>query len=80
MVRNGQIGEVPAHLRDAHYQGATSLGSGVGYVYPHDDPTGWVAQQYRPVEIESVELYQPTSLGFEAEVRRRMTSRVRDDE
>src|SRR5690606_9661236 len=47
-VRGGAAGEVPAHLRDAHYQGARSLGHGAGYEYPHDHPGGWVAQQYLP--------------------------------
>jgi hypothetical protein len=35
-VQNGAVGEVPPHLRDAHYKGARSLGHGVGYDYPHD--------------------------------------------
>ena len=35
-VRDGAVGEVPAHLRDAHYQGAAALGHGAGYDYPHD--------------------------------------------
>ena len=43
---------MPNHLRDAHYQGAKSLGHGKGYDYPHDDPEGWVDQQYRPAELE----------------------------
>ena len=72
MVKDGAVGEVPAHLRDGHYQGAASLGHGVGYVYPHDDPRGWVRQQYRPQELADTTLYQPTDLGFEAEVGRRM--------
>ena len=72
MVRDGAVGEVPAHLRDAHYQGAASLGHGDGYVYPHDDPRGWVAQQYRPDELVGVRLYAPTQHGFEQEVSRRM--------
>jgi putative ATPase len=29
-VRDGAVGEVPAHLRDSHYQGAGSLGHGDG--------------------------------------------------
>src|SRR6202044_2363235 len=37
-VRTGPRGEVPAHLRDAHYAGAQALGHGRGYRYPHDDP------------------------------------------
>ncbi len=39
---------VPAHLRDAHYAGASELGHGAGYVYPPDDPVGAAAQTYRP--------------------------------
>lgn len=57
-VRSGQVGEVPAHLRDAHYQGAGSLGHGAGYVYPHDDPRGWVPQQYLPSGMEGVRYYR----------------------
>ena len=47
-VANGALGEVPAHLRDAHYQGAKVLGHGAGYEYPHDHEGGWVAQTYLP--------------------------------
>ena len=72
MVKDGAVGEVPAHLRDAHYQGAASLGHGTGYVYPHDDPRGWVPQQYGPADLATTTLYEPTSLGFEGEVKRRM--------
>jgi len=39
-VAAGALGEVPAHLRDAHYQGAKVLGHGVGYEYPHDVEDG----------------------------------------
>ena len=74
MVKDGAVGEVPAHLRDAHYQGAASLGHGTGYVYPHDDPRGWVPQQYGPAELAATTLYAPTSLGFEGEVQRRMNA------
>ena len=37
-VREGPRGDVPGHLRDAHYRSAASIGHGEGYVYPHDDP------------------------------------------
>ena len=39
-VRTQPSSGVPAHLRDAHYQGAAKLGHGDGYEYPHDDPRG----------------------------------------
>jgi putative ATPase len=71
-VRNGAIGEIPAHLRDAHYKGASSLGHGVGYDYPHDDPRGWVAQQYLPDDVVEQRWYQPSEHGDEGAVAARL--------
>ena len=68
-VRERGAGEVPNHLRDAHYQGAKSLGHGEGYDYPHDDPRGWVPQQYRPDGLEGRTYYVPSDHGDEAAVR-----------
>ena len=68
-VRNHPAGEVPAHLRDAHYQGAKRLGLGSGYEYPHDAPGGWVAQQYRPDGMTEI-FYEPTDRGFEGRARK----------
>ncbi len=59
-VRSSVSQEVPVHLRDAHYKGAVTLGHGEGYVYPHDDPSGFVAQQYRPDALEGRVYYEPT--------------------
>jgi putative ATPase len=64
-VQNHPAGEVPAHLRDAHYRGAKALGHGAGYEYPHDAPHGWVAQQYRPDGVTE-KFYEPTDRGYEA--------------
>jgi putative ATPase len=72
-VRKGVGDEVPAHLRDAHYQGAKVLGHGKGYEYPHDDPRGWVEQSYRPAGVADRTYYEPSHHGFEQEVRKRMT-------
>jgi putative ATPase len=54
------VQEVPTHLRDAHYKGAARLGHGEGYVYPHDDPSGAVDQQYRPEALEGRVYYEPS--------------------
>ena len=56
-------GTVPKHLRDASYKGAARLGHGKGYVYPHNEPGGWVAQQYRPVHLEGRTYWEPTGRG-----------------
>ena len=74
-VQAGAIGEVPPAMRDAHYQGAQSLGHGTGYEYPHDRPEGWVAQQYLPFDQADKVYYQPSPHGDEAEVARRMEQR-----
>ena len=58
-------GEVPMHLRDAHYSGAAGLGHGKGYRYPHNDPEGWVDQQYRPPEVADQVYYTPSDHGAE---------------
>jgi len=64
-VRSGAAQEVPSHLRDSHYKAAGSLGHGEGYVYPHDDPSGVVEQQYRPEALEGHVYYEPSRHGAE---------------
>ena len=69
---------VPPHLRDAHYRGADELGHGVGYRYPHHDPSGWVAQRYLPEGLEHGEVYEPGTHGAEPELARWWRSRNAD--
>lgn len=47
-VQSGNMGEIPPHLKDAHYGGAAKLGHGNGYKYPHSYPNHYVKQQYLP--------------------------------
>ena len=65
-VRAGLAGPVPPALRDAHYGGAGKVGSGIGYVYPHDEPGGVAAQQYPPDAVLPRTYYRPTRYGAEA--------------
>ncbi|MGI9608125.1 MAG: replication-associated recombination protein A [Acidimicrobiales bacterium] len=60
-------GLVPKHLRDAHYSGAVGLGHGTGYALPHNDPSGWIDQQYRPDEVADDVYYRPSGHGHEPE-------------
>jgi putative ATPase len=62
-IQKGISGEVPDHLRDAHYKGAKELGRGIGYLYPHDYESGWVPQQYLPNRIKNKQYYQPKKTG-----------------
>jgi putative ATPase len=70
-VRAGKIGQVPPHLRDAHYPGSKRLGHGTTYTYSHDEPYGIAEQQYAPDVVLDAEYYRPTSLGAEAAVKER---------
>ncbi|MGE0308312.1 MAG: replication-associated recombination protein A, partial [Acidimicrobiia bacterium] len=74
-VRSGAgTGEVPAHLRDAHYKGAATLGHGAGYRYPHDAPLGWVPQDYLPEQLRGKRYYVPSGHGREAAIAQRFES------
>lgn len=72
----GRTLEVPEHLRDSHYAGARRLGHGAGYQYPHDDPRGYVEQDYLPVLVR---YYHPTDRGAEAAIARRQAERHAQD-
>ncbi|WP_103943724.1 replication-associated recombination protein A [Thermomonospora echinospora] len=65
-VRKGLVGQVPPHLRDAHYKGAAKIGHGEGYRYAHDFPGGVVRQQYAPDAVADRRYYRPTRHGAEA--------------
>ncbi|WP_406567860.1 replication-associated recombination protein A [Dactylosporangium fulvum] len=71
-VRAGRGGAVPAHLRDSHYRGASRLGHGQGYKYPHDDPRGVAQQRYAPEGLDDREYYRPKGHGAERAVAERL--------
>lgn len=48
----------PRSLRDAHYPGAKKLGHGAGYIYPHDDPSGFEVD-HLPDELKGKKYYRP---------------------
>lgn len=62
-IRSGKSGEIPAHLKDAHYKGAEKLGRGIDYRYPHDFENGWVKQQYLPNSLKNKKYYDPKQTG-----------------
>ena len=68
-IEEGNLLPVPDHLRDAHYKGATRLGRGKGYKYPHDYPGHYTAQEYLP---QKREYYRPTEQGEEKRIKERL--------
>ncbi|MCQ2569447.1 MAG: replication-associated recombination protein A [Limosilactobacillus sp.] len=62
-VNKGNLGDIPNHLKDAHYQGAAKLGHGVDYLYPHNYPEDWVKQQYLPDNLKNDQYYEPKTNG-----------------
>jgi len=67
-VEQGVPREVPNHLKDATMDGK-ALGHGKGYLYPHDYPGHYIPQVYWP---QPVPLYEPTDIGYEAEIQKRI--------
>lgn len=62
-IRNQHTGDVPLHLKDTHYQGASQLGRGIDYKYPHNYDGHWIQQQYLPDAIKHKQYYTPTDTG-----------------
>ena len=51
-IESMDVGEIPEHLKDAHYEGAQKLGRGIEYRYPHAYPNNYIEQQYLPDNIK----------------------------
>ena len=54
---NIETGDIPLHLKDAHYASAKKLGRGVEYKYPHSFENHYVEQQYLPDAIKDKKYY-----------------------
>ena len=78
-AQRGGFQSVPVHLRDTHYKGAERIGSGEGYLYPHDFPGHWVEQQYAPLEASGFPYYVPSEQGDERVIRKLRKTRNRID-
>ena len=62
-VRRGKGGDFPRHLQNVHADTYT-MEREQGYLYPHDYPNHWVAQQYLPDGLKDAKyyLYGPNKL------------------
>ena len=63
---------VPLHIRNAPTPLMEELGYGAGYKYAHAHEHGFVPQEYLPEPLRGAKWYDPTELGFEKDIRKRM--------
>lgn len=52
-VKKGNVGNIPRHLQNKHYDGEDAEIKGQHYLYPHDYPDHYVKQQYLPDNIKN---------------------------
>lgn len=69
-VRHKECGQVPDHLKDSHYSGASKLGHGNTYKYAHNYPNGYVQQQYLPTPLVDATYYNGIKRGKEEQLLR----------
>ncbi len=60
---------VPSHIRNAPTRLMKDLGYGKDYRFPHDDPEGWVPENYLPDALVGSVFYEPTLRGWEGKCK-----------
>ncbi len=58
-IRAGKAPGFPRQLQNKHYDGAEAAVKGQHYLYPHDFPDHWTAQQYLPDGVKEAVYYEP---------------------
>ncbi len=71
-IREERLLQVPSHLRNANYSGASRLGAGVDYKYPHDYKDHFIAQEYLP---ENKVFFNPSEEGYEKIFKQKLQKR-----
>ncbi len=69
-IQSGNMGDIPPHLKDAHYSGAKKLNHGTGYKYPHSYPNNYVSQQYLPDTLKDKKYYIPGNNKLEKQTEK----------
>jgi putative ATPase len=68
-LENINFGDVPMHLKDAHYGGAANLGVG-GYKYPHNYNNHYIEQDYLPKELNEKIYYDEQNNKYEESIKK----------
>ncbi|MBE6068336.1 MAG: replication-associated recombination protein A [Clostridium lundense] len=71
-IKSRDVGDIPEHLKDAHYSGAEALGRGKEYKYPHNYKNHYVKQQYLPNNIKEAVYYTPGTNKMEEKIAQYM--------
>lgn len=66
-VRKERLSPVPDHLKSANYKGASRLGAGIGYKYPHDFKDNFVEQEY---VSKKKTFFHPSEAGYEKNIKK----------
>ncbi len=69
-INSGLMGEIPSHLKDSHYSGASKMGHGNNYKYPHSYPNSYVKQQYLPDTLKNRKYYEYGNNKLEQQTKR----------
>ena len=78
LVRRTGNQPVPLHLRNAPTKLMADLGYHDGYLYPHDYPGHYVAQQYMPDALKGLQIWQPQPhSASEARIAERINKELR---
>ena len=78
LVRRTGNQPVPLHLRNAPTKLMADLGYHDGYLYPHDYPGHYVAQQYMPDALKGQQIWQPQPhSAAEARIAERINKKLR---
>jgi len=79
-VNNQPPARVPQHLRSTALRGSKEkFGAGKNYVYPHDSPGHFAAQEYLPEGFKKEAYYEPGDQGYEVHIARRLAHWWREE-
>jgi putative ATPase len=71
-IKEKRLSPVPAHLKSANYKGASRLGAGIGYKYPHNYKDHYIDQQYF---TGNKIFFFPSEEGYEKIFKKRLSKR-----